>query len=374
MKKIIIFWALLLPLLVACHRTELPLLNRADFQTEVNGKPVDLYLLKSGDLTLQVTNFGGRIVSLYTPDRDRKYEDVVLGHKNIDQYINAEGERFLGCVVGRYGNRIAKGQFTLDGTTYQLPINNNGQTLHGGLKGLDLVVWDVVNVTDQSIELTYTSPDGEEGFPGTLQINMTYTLTPENALQINYSATTDKPTVINLSHHGFFNLKGEGNGTINDNLLTINGSAIVPVDDVLIPYGDLMDVENTPFDFRTPTTIGERVNEEHQQLIHGKGYDHNWVLDRKTEKEVEFAASVYEPVSGRKMEVWTDQPGIQFYGGNFMKGTSEGKYGKMHEYRESLALETQHFPDSPNHENFPSTRLNPGETYTQVCIYKFSVD
>ncbi|HQB27491.1 MAG TPA: aldose epimerase family protein [Paludibacter sp.] len=374
MKKIIVSLALLLPILVACHRTELPLLNRADFQTEVDGKPVDLYLLKSGDLTLQVTNFGGRIVSLYAPDRDGKYEDVVLGHKNIDQYINAEGERFLGSVVGRYGNRIAKGQFTLDGTTYQLPINNNGQTLHGGLKGLDLVVWDVVNVTDQSIELTYTSPDGEEGFPGTLQINMTYTLTPENALQINYSATTDKPTVINLSHHSFFNLKGEGNGTINDNLMTINGSAIVPVDDVLIPYGDLMNVENTPFDFRTPTAIGERVDEEHQQLIHGKGYDHNWVLDRKTEKEVEFAASVYEPVSGRKMEVWTDQPGIQFYGGNFMKGTSEGKYGKMHEYRESLALETQHFPDSPNHENFPSTRLNPGETYTQVCIYKFSVE
>ncbi len=365
---------MLVLLSVACKQTTLPLLDSADFQTEVDGKQVDLYLLKAGDLTMQVTNFGGRIISLWAPDNNGQYDDIVLGHKNIEQYVNAQGERFLGCVVGRYANRIAKGQFTIDGETYQLPINNNGQTLHGGLKGLDLVVWDVVSVSENTIELTYTSPDGEEGFPGNLMINMTYTLTADNELQIDYTAITDKPTVINLSHHGFFNLKGESNGTINDHLLTINGSSIVPVNEVLIPYGDLMPVEDTPFDFRIATAIGDRVDEEHQQLLHGKGYDHNWVLDRVTEKEVEFAAAMYEPASGRKMEVWTDQPGIQFYGGNFMNGTSEGKYGKMHEYRESFALETQHFPDSPNHDNFPSTRLDPGETYTQTCIYKFSVE
>ncbi len=373
MKKSFFYLLLLLPLLAACNKTSLPLLDKSAFQSTIDGKSIDLYTLKSGDLTMQVTNFGGRIVSLWTPDKAGKYEDVVLGHKNIEQYINKNGERFLGCVVGRYANRIGKGQFTLDSVTYQLPLNNNGQTLHGGLKGLDMVVWDVVRVSESEILLKYISPDGEEGFPGTLEIEMTYALTADNELKITYKAETDKPTVINLSHHGFFNLKGEGNGTINDHLLTIKAYAIVPVDSVLIPFGDLLSVDGTPFDFRNATAIGERVNEDHPQLKAGLGYDHNWVLDRQTDNEVEFAASVYEPVSGRFMEVYTDQPGIQFYGGNFMDGIGEGKYGKKHEYRESLALETQHFPDSPNHDNFPSTRLDPGDTYTQTCIYKFSV-
>lgn len=373
MRKNLFYLLMMLPLFMACNKEVLPLLEKSAFQTTIDGKNVDLYTLKSGDLTMQVTNFGGRIVSLWAPDRAGKQEDVVLGHKNIDQYVNVTGERFLGCVVGRYANRIGRGQFTLDSVMYQLPLNNNGQTLHGGLKGLDMVVWDVVSVSGSAITLSYTSPDGEEGFPGTLTINMTYTLTKNNELKIDYQAETDKPTVINLSHHGFFNLKGEGKGTINDHVLTINAGSIVPVDSVLIPFGTLLSVENTPFDFRTPTAIGERVNGDHQQLKYGLGYDHNWVLDRESEKEIEFAASLFEPISGRLMEVWTDQPGIQFYGGNFMDGTGEGKYGEKHNYRESVALETQHFPDSPNQPAFPSTRLNPGETYTQTCIYKFKV-
>ena len=373
MKKNFIYLFMLLPLFMACNKESLPLLEKSAFQTTVDEKSVDLYTLKSGDLTMQVTNFGGRIVSLWTPDRDGNLEDVVLGHKNIEQYVNPVGERFLGCVVGRYANRIGKGQFTLDDTTYQLPLNNNGQTLHGGRKGLDMVVWDVENVTDNAITLSYVSPDGEEGFPGKLTLKMTYTLTKDNELKIGYQGETDKPTVINLSHHGFFNLKGEGSGTINDHVLAINANSIVPVDSVLIPFGNLMDVEGTPFDFRTPTAIGERVDADHQQLKYGLGYDHNWVLDRKSDKEVELAASLYEPTSGRLMEVWTDQPGIQFYGGNFMNGTGEGKYGKKHNYRESVAMETQHFPDSPNQPDFPTTRLNPDEMYTHTCVYKFDV-
>lgn len=367
----------LLMCLLSCNKQankELPLLSESAFKTEVDGKPVSLYTLKStSGLTMQVTNLGARVVTLWTPDKDGKYEDIVLGYESIDRYINNKGERFLGPIVGRYANRIAKGQFDLDGTTYPLPINNNGQTLHGGLKGMDMVVWNVDNVSDNEIQMSYTSPDGEEGFPGTMKINLTYTLTPDNEFKITYAATTDKPTVINLSHHGLFNLKGEGNGTITDHILTINASNTTSVDSVLIPSGEIVNVEGTPFDFRKPTTIGERINQENEQLKNGAGYDHNWVIDRKTEKDVEFIASIYEPVSGRKIEVWSDQPGLQFYSGNFFDGKVAGKYGKTLNYREAFALETQHFPDSPNHPNFPTTRLNPGETYTQTCIYKFSV-
>jgi aldose 1-epimerase len=305
-------------------------------------------------------------------DRAGKYEDVVLGYENIDRYLDNKGERFLGAVVGRYANRIAKGQFEIEGVKYQLPINNNGQTLHGGLKGLDRVIWHVDKVSDNSIELSYTSPDGEEGFPGELKIEMTYTLTADNEFRVDYKATTNKATHVNLSHHGFFNLKGEGNGTITNHVLTINASRTTPVDSVLIPTGEIASVEGTPFDFRTPTAIGARIDVDNAQLKNGLGYDHNWVLDRKTAKEVELAASLYEPTSGRLMEVSTDQVGLQFYSGNFFKGDTKGKYGKTLNYRESVALETQNFPDSPNHHNFPSTLLKPQEVYTQTCIYKFS--
>lgn len=376
--KNLLFFALMLSFMMSCtekkseNKQELPLLDAGAFKTTLDGKEINLYTLKSGKgITMQVSNFGGRVITLWVPDKDGNYEDIVYGHDSINKYINYEGERCLGPVVGRYANRIAKGQFELDGVKYQLPLNNNGQTLHGGPNGLDMKVWNVDSVNENSIHLSYTSPDGEEGFPGNLTVKMIYELTPDNEFKITYNATTDKSTVVNLSHHSFFNLKGEGNGTINDHILTIDADHITPVDSVLIPSGKLMAVEGTPFDFRKGVAIGERVNEENEQLKNGGGYDHNWVLNRKSEKDVELAATLYEPKSGRVMEVWADQPGIQFYGGNFLDGKIIGKYGKPHNYREAVALETQKYPDSPNHPNFPSTRLNPGETYTQTCIYKF---
>ncbi len=376
MKKTIFTAILATFLLSSCcddKKQELALVDAANFETTIDGKDVKLYTLTSETgLTMQVTNFGAHVVSLWTPDKDGNYADVVLGHNTVDEYVNHQGERFIGCVVGRYANRIANGQFTLDGNTYNLPINNNGQSLHGGLKGIDLVVWDVEEVTDNSITLTYLSPDGEEGYPGNLNIKMIYSLTPDNAFKIQYSATTDKPTHVNLSHHGFFNLKGEGAGTINDHIMMINADSITPVNEVLIPFGQHMDVTGTPFDFRTPTAIGERVDEVNEQLKNAGGYDHNWVLNRETANEVELAAAVYEPTTGRLMEVYTDQPGMQFYGGNFFNGSGNGKYGATYNYREAIAMETQKFPDTPNQPNFPSTRLNPGEEYTHTCIYKFS--
>ena len=373
MKKSLILLGM--SLLAACgvQKTELPLLPEEAFQTTVDGKPVALYTLHAGDITMQVTNYGARVVSLWTPDRAGDYEDIVLGYETIDRYINNDGERFLGAVVGPYANRIAKGSFTLDGTEYTLPTNDNGQTLHGGMTGLDRVVWDVCEATEQKLVLSYLHRDGEEGFPGNLQIRMTYTVTPENEFRVDYEATTDKPTVVNLSHHSFFNLKGEGNGTVLDNVLTIRASRTTPVDSVLIPTGEIADVTGTPFDFRQPHAIGERIGADNEQLRNGAGYDHNWVLDRKTADGIEPAATVWEPASGRTIEVLTDQPAMQFYSGNFFDGKANGKYGKPLRYRESLALETQKYPDSPNHDNFPSTVLRPGEEYTQVCIYRFGV-
>ena len=348
------------------------LLPEENFATEVDGKPVALYTLSNGDLTMQVTNYGARVVSLWTPDRKGRMEDVVLGYDNIDRYVNNTGERFLGACVGPYANRLAGGEIEIDGATYSLPKNNNGQTLHGGLMGVDRVVWDVIAADSTSIFLRYVHPDRQDGYPGNIVIAMKYELTPDNEFVVTYRASTDAPTYVNLSHHPFFNLKGEGKGTILDHVMTINASRTTPVDKYLIPVGGYADVTGTPFDFREPHTIGERINEENEQLANGGGYDHNWVLDRKTTSGIESAATVYEPSSGRFLEVLTDQPGLQFYSGNFFDGKSTGKYGRPLRYRESLALETQKFPDSPHHPEFPSTRLNPGEMYTHVCIYKFS--
>ena len=345
----------------------------SDFETTVDGKNVSLYTLKAGDLTMQVTNFGARVVTLWVPDKNGAHEDVVLGYNNIDKYVNNTGERFLGAVVGPYANRIAGGTYTIGEETYNFPQNNNGQTLHGGLKGLDMIVWDVDQVTDNAIVFSVLCPDGHDGMPGNRKIVMTYTLTADNEFKVDYVAETDKATHMNISHHSFFNLKGEGNGTINDHVLYINASATTPVDAVLIPTGEIADVTGTPFDFREPKAIGRDVNVENEQLGYGAGYDHNWVLDRKTESEMELAASVWEPASGRYMEVWSDQPALQFYGGNFFGGDSEGKYGKTLNYRESLALETQKYPDTPHHAHFPSTLLNPGEKYTHACVYKFGI-
>lgn len=356
------------------NQQEIKLVDADNFTSSINRKNVNLYTLKSKNgMTMQVTNYGGHVVSLWVPDKNGHFDDIVLGHNTLKEYIDYEGERFIGCVVGRYANRIANGQFYIDSIRYNIPQNNNGQSLHGGLKGLDQVIWDVDSVTPNKIFLSYTSPDGEEGYPGTLKLNMDYSLTDDNEFIIQYHATTDKPTVINLSHHGFFNLKGEGRGSINDHLLTIYADSITPVNDVLIPTGQLMAVEGTPFDFRKATAIGKRVDTDNEQLKNANGYDHNWVLNRKSAYDIELAASVYEPSSGRYLEVLTDQPGLQFYGGNFFNGSGKGKYNPTIDYREALALETQKFPDSPNQPNFPSTRLNPDETYRHTCIYKFSI-
>ena len=361
-------------LVVACTpKSEISLFPVSDFETVVDGKAVSLYTLKAGDLTMQVTNFGARVVSLWTPDKDGNYEDIVLGYNNIDNYVNNPGERFLGAVVGPYANRIAGGTYTIDGQAYAFPQNDNGQTLHGGLKGLDMGVWDVRSVTDSSLVLAYLHPDGQDGHPGNLDIEMTYTLTSESEFRVDYKAVTDKATHVNISHHSFFNLKGEGNGTINDHVLYINSSRTTPVDAALIPTGELADVAGTPFDFREPKEIGTDLGVENDQLANGHGYDHNWVLDRVSSSGLELAASVYEPASGRYMEVWTDQPALQFYGGNFFDGSTFGKYGKTLNYRESIALETQKYPDTPHHGHFPSTLLLPGDTYTHACVYKFGV-
>lgn len=374
MRKLLIF-ALLTVLLSCSQKKQVPLFQAVDFETIVDGKNVSLYTLTSDNLTMQVTNFGARVVSLWVPDKDGNMEDIVLGYNNIDKYINNPGERFLGAVVGPYANRIAKGTYTIDDQTYNFPLNNNGQTLHGGLKGLDMVVWDVDSVEDDKIVLSYLCPDGQDGMPGNRKIVMTYSLTSDDEFRVDYLAETDKATHLNISHHSFFNLKGEGNGTINDHILYINASRTTPVDSVLIPTGEIVDVAGTPFDFREPKAIGQDLTEENMQgdqLKNGGGYDHNWVLDRKTALDLELAASVYEPASGRYMEVWTDQPALQFYGGNFFDGKTTGKYGRSLNYRESFALETQKYPDSPNHPHFPSTLLIPGEKYTHVCVYRFS--
>lgn len=373
MKRIFTLIAACVAVFSCAKKNEVTLLPASDFETVVDGKNVSLYTLKAGDLAMQVTNFGGRVVTLWTPDKNGSYEDIVLGYNNIESYVNNPGERFLGAVVGPYANRIAGGTYTIGAETYNFPQNNNGQTLHGGLKGLDMIVWDVDSVTESSITLSVLCPDGHDGMPGNRTIVMTYSLTEDNEFKVEYSAKTDKATHMNISHHSFFNLKGEGNGTINDHVLYINASKTTPVDAVLIPTGEIADVTGTPFDFREPKAIGRDLEVENEQLTCGAGYDHNWVLDRTGASGLELAASVYEPASGRYMEVWSDQPALQFYGGNFFDGSTEGKYGKTLNYRESIALETQKYPDTPHHAHFPSTLLEPGQEYTHICVYKFSV-
>lgn len=373
MKKLA-FFGLLTLLLGSCAKKNHSTMNRQDFQTTIDGKTTDLYTLKNKNgIEITVTNFGAHVVEIWTPDKNGQFEDIVLGHDNVDAYVNYKGERFLGATIGRYGNRIKAGKFQLDGVDYQVPLNDGPNSLHGGNKGFDMVVWDAKQVNDQKLELAYLSKDMEEGYPGNLDVKMTYELTDDNEFIITHRATTDKKTVLNLTHHSFFNLHGAGNGTINDHVLTLNADRFTPVDSTLIPTGELATVEGTPMDFRQPTAIGERVNQDFEQLKFGHGYDHNWVISRKTDNETELAATVYEPQSGRVLEVFTTEPGIQFYGGNFFDGSMKGKGGKSYDYRASIALETQHFPDSPNQPNFPSTVLNPGENYYHVCVYKFGV-
>ncbi|MEX0772755.1 MAG: aldose epimerase family protein [Balneolales bacterium] len=346
-------------------------LERSDFQTTIDGKGTDLFTLQnSSGMKAAITNYGGRLVSLMVPDREGNYDDIVLGFDSIDGYLNAI-EIYFGALIGRYANRIGQGEFGLDGNTYQLDQNNDGNHLHGGPGGFHNVVWDAEQLDDQNLRLQYISEDGEEGYPGRLTVSVLYSLTSDNELRIDYTAITDENTVVNLTNHAFFNLKGAAGGTINNHQLMINADDYTPVDATLIPTGEIGPVEHTPFDFNEMTPIGERVEADDPQLEHGLGYDHNFVLAKKEGQPLGLAAKVFEPNSGRTMEVYTTEPGIQFYGGNFLDGSDIGKEGKPYEYRTAFCLEPQHFPDSPNQPQFPSAMLRPGDLYQTMSVYRF---
>lgn len=367
---------IILLLLISCQssNTGNKMINKKLFGKLPTGEEVYLYTLtnKNG-MEVKIINYGATVVSLTAPNRDGKYEDVVLGYDNLEDYVN--GNSFFGCIVGRYGNRINKGKFKLDGKEYQLTINDGENHLHGGIIGFHKVLWKaepIINDSSESLKLSYKSSDGEQGYPGNLSIEVVYTLTDNNELLIDYSAITDKPTILNPTHHSYFNLSGSFDNTILNHELLIDADYITPVNSQLIPTGELMKVENTPFDFRSFRKIGERINDDHEQLKYGKGYDHNWVLNNFNGR-IRKVAELYDPSSGRAMEVLTDQPGLQFYSGNFLDGSIKGKNGIRYNHRTGLCLETQHFPDSPNHPNFPSVVLRPGEKYTQKTMYRFII-
>jgi aldose 1-epimerase len=343
-----------------------------NFERTINGKKIKLYTLrnKSG-ASVSITNFGGRIVGLMIPDKKNVLTDVVLGHDKISDY-QSKPESFFGAIIGRYGNRIRKGKFTLAGKTYQLDINDGVNTLHGGFHGFYNQVFDAVQPDSSSLELAYTSKDGEGGYPGTLKVKVVYSLTSDNAVRIAYTATTDKITIVNLTNHAYFNLNGEGKGSILNHLLMIRADAITPVDSTLIPTGKLLTLKGTPFDFTTAKAIGANINDQNEQLKNGKGYDHNFVLTKHTLRQ--SIATVSSPESGIVMDVYTDEPGLQFYSGNFLTGKMyNGKGGKAYGYRSAFCLETQHFPDAPNQSSFASTVLKPGQIYHTITEYKFSI-
>jgi aldose 1-epimerase len=345
----------------------------AAFHDTVDGKPTALYLLKNkNNAEAALTNYGARLVSLIVPDKNGNRTDVVLGYDNIHNYVHRP-ETFFGAIVGRYGNRIAKGKFSIGGTTYTLPINNPPNSLHGGRKGFGSSVWNGRQIDSSSVEFTYLSKDGEQGYPVNLQVKVVYTLTDNNELKIDYTATTDKATVLNLTNHSYFNLNGQGNGTVDSQLLRINADNYTPVDATLIPTGKIEPVAGTPFDFRQPTTIGSRINADNAQLKYGNGYDHNFVLNPNKGKGLNLAATVLGDQTGIYMEVFTKEPGLQFYTGNFLMGNNPLKNGKKDDHRGAICMETQHFPDSPNQPSFPSTELKPGQVYQTETVYKFSV-
>jgi aldose 1-epimerase len=345
-------------------------IRRADFGKTKDGAAVSVYTLtnKNG-LTARITNYGGIVVSLMVPDRNGKLADVVLGFDSLDGYQNTGP--FFGALIGRYGNRIGHARFTLDGRVYQLDKNNGENSLHGGARGFDKRVWTPRELPDGALELTYLSKDGEEGYPGNLRATVTYHLTDANELRIDYEATTDKNTVVNLTNHSYFNLKGAGTGDILDHRLMLNADRFTPVDAGLIPTGELRAVAGSPFDFRTATAIGARIEANDEQLKIGMGYDHNWVLNRGSDA-LPLAARVQEPSTGRILEVRTTQPGVQFYTGNFLDGTIKGKGGKAYGRRSGLCLETQHFPDSPNQPAFPTTELKPGQKFQSTTVFGFA--
>jgi aldose 1-epimerase len=338
------------------------------------GENVDLYTLRNTKgLEAKITNYGGILVSLKVPDRNGKFDDVVLGFNDLDSYLT-KNDPYMGALIGRYGNRIAKGRFTLNGVEYKLAVNNGENHLHGGLKGFDKVVWtgrDMKTPAGPAVVLTYLSKDGEEGYPGNLNVRVVYTLTNNNELKIDYSVTTDKDTVTNLTHHSYFNLAGEGNGDILNTMVTINADRFVPTDAGSIPTGELKNVAGTPFDFLKATAIGARINQDDEQLKFGNGYDHTWVINGRP-GTMRFAAMAYDATSGRTMQVWTTEPGVQFYTGNFLNGTLTGKSGKIYARRNGFCFETQHYPDSPNQPSFPATTLKTGATYKSTTIYRFS--
>ena len=350
--------------------------RREVFGTIPNGPVVHRYTLTNGHgMEVKLITYGGAIQSLKVPDRRGRMANVTLGFSTLEGYLQT-GNPYFGCITGRYANRIANGRFTLDGVTYQLARNNGPNHLHGGIVGFDKIVWDAEVVrTDDSVGVRfhYLSPDGDEEYPGALDTTVTYTLNNRNALRMRYQATTDAATIVNLTNHAYWNLAGEGSGDINDHELLLKASHYTPVDPTLIPTGAIDPVAGTPLDFTDSTRIGARIRNSHPQLLIGRGYDHNWVLDRHG-SGLELAARLTDPRSGRVLEVLTDQPGIQFYSGNFLDGTLVGTSGRMYRQGDGLALETQHFPDSPNHDNFPSTVLRPGEEYDTTTIYRFSTD
>lgn len=346
-------------------------LQAANFDTIIDGKEVGLYWIKNDSIEVAFTNYGGRIVGLWIPDENGDMTDVVVGMNSASGFANAT-ESYFGATIGRVGNRIAKGKFQLNGEEYTIPTNNNGNTLHGGNKGFQDVVWDAQQPDEKTLVLRYLSPDGEEGFPGDLDVKVTYSVTDDRAVKMEYEAITDKATPVNLTNHAFFNLNGEGSGTILDHRVKIDADQFTPVDQGLIPTGEFKSVEATPFDFREPRTIGERIETENEQLTNGKGYDHNFVLNKTQVGDLNLAATFIGDKSGIKMEILTEEPGIQFYSGNFMEGANTFKSGAKDEFRTAFALETQHFPDAPNQPNFPSITLEPGREYSTISIYKFS--
>ena len=363
LNRICVFFALVL---LASHVEAK--VTKSVFGSMPDGTKVEIFTLEEGSLKARVMTYGARLVSLEVPDRSGKISDIVLGYESLDGYT-ADPKSYFGSIVGRYGNRIAHATFSLDGKRYQLPANDGVNTLHGGIKGFDKLLWQGKEIP-HGVELTLVSKDGDQGFPGTLTARVRYTL-EGHALKIEYFATTDKDTVLNLTNHSYFNLAGEGQGTILNHLVMIPADRYTPVDSGLIPTGELAPVAGTPLDFHHPTAIGARINDDNEQLKLGGGYDHNFVLNGKA-GVLHQAARVVEPTTGRVLTVETTQPGVQFYSGNFLDGTLHGKHGHVYVKRSGFCLETQHFPDSPNHPKFPTSELKPGETYHEVTIFSFS--